>query len=99
VKPAVGERLGSTACATEVIVVRPPAEDVDLTCGGQPMVPVPAEPGTAVEDDGPGTLVGKRYVDEETGVELLCTKGGAGQLRIAGRVLGIKQAKNLPSSD
>ena len=35
-----GVRLKSVVCTTEVIVVRVPKEDVDLRCGGQPMVPV-----------------------------------------------------------
>ncbi|RLV48318.1 hypothetical protein D9V37_14745 [Nocardioides mangrovicus] len=97
--PIVGERLGSTVCDTEVIVVRPPSQDVDLTCGGQPMAPLPAETKEAVGEDGPGTLVGKRYSDPGSGLELLCTRPGAGQLRVGGTVLGVKQAKNLPSSD
>lgn len=99
VTPTVGERLGSTACSTEVIVVRPPNNDVDLTCGGLPMAPIPAETTREVGEDGPGTLVGKRYADPDSGIELLCTKAGAGQLRIGEIVLSVKQAKNLPSSD
>jgi len=103
VKLSVGERLGSTVCSTEVIVVRPPATEVDLTCGGRPMAPLPrevgAEVGAEVGEDGPGTLVGKRYADPGTGLELLCTKAGAGRLRVGDHVLDIKQAKNLPSSD
>jgi hypothetical protein len=99
VTPSVGERLGSTTCATEVIVVRPPTRDIDLTCGGRPMAPLPVDVEQPVDEDGPGTLVGKRYADPESGLELLCTKPGAGQLRIGQQVLGIKSAKNLPSSD
>ena len=29
-----------------------------------------------------GTLIGKRYADAETGLELLCTKGGDGSLSL-----------------
>ena len=97
--PTVGERLGSTACSTEVIVVRPPHEEIDLTCGGLPLTPLPAGRVQEVGEDGPGTLVGKRYADPDSGLQLLCTKAGAGQLRVADRVLAVKQAKNLPSSD
>jgi hypothetical protein len=98
-KPSAGERLGSTACSTEVIVVRPPAADVHLTCGFAPMMPLPAEIKEKVAEDGPGSLAGKRYVHPASGMELLCTKPGAGQLRVDDDVLGIRQAKNLPSSD
>lgn len=97
--PTVGERLGSTACSTEVIVVRAPASDIDLTCGGRPMTPLPAETQDEIAEDGPGTLVGKRYAHPESGLELLCTKAGTGQLRVGQVPLEIKQAKSLPSSD
>jgi hypothetical protein len=33
-----GQRLRSQVCATEVIIVRRADTDVDLTCGGSPMV-------------------------------------------------------------
>jgi hypothetical protein len=46
-----------------------------------------------------GSLIGKRYVDAEDSVELLCTKGGEGSLTLNGTALEIKQAKALPSSD
>ena len=96
-----GTRLRSTADTTEVIVVRPPSGDVDLRCGGHEMVPqggggdpVGVDPAHAE-----GTQLGKRYSDEESGIELLCTKAGEGSLSIDGRPIGIKDAKALPSSD
>ncbi len=46
-----------------------------------------------------GTLLGKRYSDEASGVEILCVKPGAGSLGIDGRLLELKTAKALPSSD
>jgi hypothetical protein len=49
--------------------------------------------------DGESTLLGKRYADEELGLELLCTQGGDGALTIGDRPLLIKGAKPLPSSD
>jgi hypothetical protein len=98
-KPSTGTRLGSTACATEVIVVRAPSDEVALTCGRLPMEPVPAETTGDVGDDGPGSVVGKRYVHPDTGMELLCTKAGAGQLRVGDQELELKAAKRLPSSD
>ena len=96
-----GTRLRSQACATEVIVVRPPEQAVDVCCGGAPMVPVgdPAEerPLDAAHRD--GTLLGKRYADNDTGIELLCTKAGEGSLSLGGAPLPVKDAKPLPSSD
>ena len=50
-------------------------------------------------DPGEGTKLGKRYVDEELGLELLCTKPGEGSLGVSGRALTLKGAKPLPSSD
>ena len=46
-----------------------------------------------------GTLLGKRYVDEASGIELLCSKGGSGSLACDGRAMTVKGAKPLPSSD
>ena len=96
-----GARLKSAADATEVIVVRAPGEPVDLRCGGHPMVALDeTAPSAAVEpgfDD--GCQLGKRYADEESGLELLCTKAGQGTLSIGTEPLGLKGAKPLPSSD
>ena len=39
-----GTRLRSQVDATEVIVVRSPADDIEVACGGQPMIDVAAEP-------------------------------------------------------
>ncbi|KAA1394270.1 hypothetical protein [Aeromicrobium ginsengisoli] len=97
-KPQVGQRLGSVTSEIEVIVVRPPADDVDLTCGGAPMAPAPAE-RSGEPDAGGGALLGKRYHHVASGMELLCTKAGAGTLAVDGEPLGVKEAKNLPSSD
>ena len=98
----VGERLRSAVDDTQVIVVKAPAAEVDVTCGGHPLVAVGAEPGPGggVEPghDG-GTLLGKRYADDGAGVELLCTKGGKGALFVNGEPLLVKEAKPLPSSD
>jgi hypothetical protein len=79
-----GLRLCGQACSREVIVVRPPGHAVDVYCGGAPMVPV----GTATEPvpvppaDSGGTLLGKRDTDDASGLELLCTKAGAGSLSL-----------------
>ena len=95
-----GARFQSQADSTQVVIVKAPASDVDLRCGGHPMVPVgtdasqPAAPGF---DE--GTKIGKRYADDELGLEVLCTKAGTGTLTIGTEPLEIKGAKPLPSSD
>jgi hypothetical protein len=99
-----GKKLASTVCATEVIIVRPPSGEVAVECGGAPMVPAdeaPDEGGRGAVDAGfaEGTLLGKRYVHEATGLELLCTKPGDGTLAVDGTALPLKEAKPLPSSD
>jgi hypothetical protein len=97
-----GTRLRSTADTTEVVVVKAPAEPVDLRCGGHPMVALDADAGeplgVAEGFDG-ATLVGKRYADEASGIEVLCTKAGPGSLSLGVDPLPVKGAKPLPSSD
>ncbi|WP_179475204.1 hypothetical protein [Mycolicibacterium vinylchloridicum] len=97
-----GQRLKSVVDATEVIVVRAPGQDIDVTCGGRSMIPIDTEhPGDlGVEDGWSGeTLIGKRYAHDDLGLELLCTRGGQAALGVDGQVLGMKQAKALPASD
>lgn len=97
----VGSRWRSAVDATEVIVVRPPTTDVDLECGGAPMVPAgtDAPGGTVAAEHSGGTALGKRYVDDTVAIEVLCTKHGDGSLAVSGRALAVKEAKPLPSSD
>lgn len=99
-----GTKLASTVCATEVIVVRPPSAAVEIECGGSAMVAADEAPdeGARGEVDAAHaepTLLGKRYVHEDSGLELLCTKPGAGGLSVGGVALPLKEAKPLPSSD
>jgi hypothetical protein len=96
-----GSKLESTACDTQVMVIRNTQEEAVIECGGAAMVAAPA-PGDKVEptaDHTSGTLMGKRYVDEDGTIELLCIKAGKGSLALNGVPLGIKDAKPLPSSD
>lgn len=95
-----GARFQSTVCATEVIVVKG-AGPAALTCGGSPMVPTGSaervgEPST---DASEGTLLGKRYGDDDETVEVLCTKAGQGSLALGGVALAVKVTKPLPASD
>jgi hypothetical protein len=97
-----GSRLKSAVCDSQVMVVLAPDGDVEVSCGGAPMVDLGAEaPGgqSLSEDAAEGTQIGKRYVNEAGDLELLCTKPGKGSLGAGGTLLAIKGAKPLPSSD
>lgn len=95
-----GARFQSTVCATEVIVVKG-AGPAELTCGGSPMAPAGSteRSGEPSSDASQGTLLGKRYGDDEETVEVLCTKAGEGSLALAGVPLAVKVTKPLPASD
>ena len=54
---------------------------------------------TYMSNPAAGSVMGKRYVDAESGLEALCTKPGAGSLSLDGRPLAVKATKKLPSSD
>lgn len=97
-----GSRWKSAVCDTEVVVVRPPKSAISLQCGGQEMVAHSATKPTGVAispDFSGGSAVGKRYNDADTGLELLCSKAGAGSLAIDGRAIFAADAKKLPASD
>ncbi|MFI5953235.1 hypothetical protein [Cryptosporangium sp. NPDC051539] len=96
----VGSRWKSTVDTTEVMVIRGPSGDVDLRCGGHPMVTTATSGGNTLDPAfADGTQVGKRYVDESIGLEVLCSKGGPGSLAVADRPLALREAKPLPTSD
>jgi hypothetical protein len=97
-----GVRLKSAVCATEIMVIRSPGTSGLLCCGGAEMLAMSEAPPADRRLDpklSQGSLIGKRYVDAEDQIELLCTKAGEGALTLNGVALGIKQAKALPSSD
>src|SRR5919198_900748 len=97
-----GMRLRSQVDATEVIVVRAGTDDVDLTCGGHPMIDLKEQPvaGLAAKEGlSAGAPLGKRFVNEAGDLELLVTKGGEASLGIGTEPLRLKQAEPLPSSD
>jgi len=94
-----GTKLSSVVCKTQIMALRVPSEELDITCGGASMqVGDPAELGTPSGENN-GTLVGKRYTDEAETMEFLCTRGGDGTVSVNGTPLDIKAAKKLPSSD
>lgn len=100
VKLRVGQSLYSTVGITAVVVIRAPEGEVELTCGGAPMATesAPATSSVPSTDEG-STQLGKRYADDEVGLELLCTKADAGTLAVNGTPIELKDAKPLPASD
>ena len=97
-----GSRWKSAVCDTEVVVVRATANPISLECGGQPMVAhAETKPaGLAMSaDHAGGTQPGKRFADDVSGLEVLCTKGGEGALSVGETILEVKGAKPLPASD
>ena len=95
-----GSRWISAVDGTEVIVVKAGAAGLTLECGGTEMLPAGTEkPGGRPDPSWVGgTAVGKRF-EHETGLEVLCTKAGAGSLGVDGSPLPLKESKPLPSSD
>ena len=97
----VGQRLKSTVCTTEIMVIVAPDDDIELTCGGAPMTDGDASDGAASvhADHAAGSTIGKRYVSEGGDVEMLCVKPGEGSLAVAGTPLKLKDSKKLPKTD
>ena len=99
-----GQQMKSTVCSGKVIVLRAPKDDsVVLSCGGVPMVDATSDAAQDKHTADPallgGSLMGKRYVDAESGIQLLCVTAGEGTLTVNGHPLEIEVAKQLPSSD
>ncbi len=95
-----GTRLRSAVSDAEVVVIKAASGDVDLRCGNVPMIDGSAEPSPSGAGTPGGSLaLGKRYVDDDDTLEVLCTKAGAGELAVGDRQLLLKSAKPLPSSD
>jgi len=98
----VGSRLKSAVCTAEVIVVRAPSGDVALTCGGAPMLAQGEDAPAGATIDASlkgGAPLGKRFANDELGIELLVTKAGDGTLCANGEPIRLKEAKTLPTSD
>jgi hypothetical protein len=101
VKFRAGQQLVSAVDSTAVIVVKAPAAECTVTCGGVAMATA-GGPVAAAEPDPAlmrGTQLGKRYVDDADTIQLLCTKAGQGTLALDGNPLQIQAAKPLPASD
>ena len=92
-----GERLRSSVCNTEVMVIAAPDADVELCCGGASMVDLESqpEPGASLDPDAKGgTQIGKRYVNEAADLELPSSDGSSRVLGSAGG-LGRHPAEDL----
>ena len=101
VKFRAGQQLVSAVDSTAVIVIKAPAAECSVTCGGVAMATA-GEPVTHADPDPAlmgGTQLGKRYVDDADTLQLLCTKAGGGTLALDGNRLQIQAAKPLPASD
>ena len=97
---SAGLRLKSSVCATEIMIISAPDGDVDLTCGGAPMTDGDGNSGGSVDTEhAGGTALGKRYVNGDGALELLCVKAGDGSLAADGTTLNLKDAKKLPKTD
>ena len=96
-----GARLQSQVCDGEIMVVLAPADDLQLTCGGAPMVDAgQAGDKLAIDPEHAVPIViGKRYVTEDESLEVLCVKGGEGSLAANGQLLLLKDTKQLPKTD
>jgi hypothetical protein len=94
--------LFSAVCTTEMIAVKAPAAAIELTIGGAPPVASVADrvgEDSVAQGFGGGAAMGKRYVDGDDTVELLCTKAGDGLPAVGGVLMVLKEAKALPASD
>jgi hypothetical protein len=97
-----GSRWRSAVCESEVIVVRAPAQPVLLCIGGAPVLAAGRDRAAGGGPDhvlADGTLLGKRYADEVSRLEVLCTRSGVGTITVAGRRATIVPPRPLPASD
>jgi hypothetical protein len=96
----IGERLRSRVSTAEIVVVRSPGTELDITCAGVRLARDGEDRGTETPVDGADRIeLGKRYEDRDSGLEVLCVVAGGGPLAAGGRVMPIKSAKPLPASD
>lgn len=100
IKP--GSRWKSAVCGAQMVVVRPPKHAGELQCGGVAVLELAdaaVASGDVHADHAGGVMIGKRYTDAESGIEVLGAKAGKGSLAFDGRPLQLKDAKPLPASD
>jgi len=100
IKP--GSRWKSAVCDAQMVVVRPPKHAGELQCGGVAVLELAdatVASGDVHANHAGGVMIGKRYTDAESGIEVLGAKAGKGSLAFDGRPLQLKDAKPLPASD
>ena len=92
-----GTRLKSTVCNAELMIIKAGDSD-DLTCGG---IGFDDSSDSAEGDAGKmnGCVIGKRYINANETIEVLCVKTGEGSLYCNDEELMTKDTKKLPSSD
>lgn len=97
---STGQRLKSSVCDTEIMVIKAPSDDLELMCGGCVMSDDGVSNGQELNPEfAEGTTIGKRYVNEGGELEILCVKPGDGSLAVGGSALKLKDAKKLPKTD
>lgn len=96
-----GARLRSAVCDGQLVVVRAPADDVDLRFGGVPVTDLGERVARlSPRPDRMGeTPMGKRYTDVDRVVEVLVTHTGQTLLSLGDDLLIRKDTKKLPASD
>jgi hypothetical protein len=90
-----GTRLKSAVCDAEFMIIKAGGSD-ELTCGG---VTLDESSEAADADKMNGCVIGKRYINAEESIEVLCVKTGEGSLYCNDEELMTKDTKKLPSSD
>jgi hypothetical protein len=99
-----GQQMRSVVCSGKVIVLRAPKDQAAvLSCGGLPMVDAASDAPQQTQPADPallaGSMMGKRYSEPESGLQLLCVTSVEGTLAVDGHPLEIEAPKQLPSSD
>ncbi len=92
-----GTRLKSAVCDAEFMIIKAGDGD-ELACGGE-AVSDSEERVEGNADKMNGCVIGKRYINAEETIEVLCVKSGEGSLYCNDEELMTKDTKKLPSSD
>ena len=81
--------LGSPDGGIIIVVHHEPNEPGVLQCDGAPLItrrPLPCS-ASVRDEDGYDIRAGERLADDQSGLEVMCTKGGTGTLTFNGRPL------------
>ncbi len=74
-------------------------ERLDLDEGVQVIVTKGGDGDISASGGGDGVMVGKRYQDEATGIEVLVTKPGQVTLQCNGKDMALQEPKKTKSAD